>query len=437
MGLVRRIYFSQLVRGSLFVFIAGNFASFGNFLYNLAMGRMLSPANYGELEAVLSLSVLSAVPLSVLSVFLVKIASSLWGQEKKSDIKSFLSDYRLKLFVVGLAGSVLLLFFSPFLIKYLNLSSVIPVIFLSLLFLLSGLSTVNNCGLQGTLSFGYTAVNGIAATAIKLVFSVILVFLNFQITGALFGSILGTLAGFLLSTWELKNIFKDVIGAQKVTLPALKITFFPSLFASLSFAVFLTVDVILARHYFSASLSGEYAAIATLGKIVYFAAGPVISVMFPLISSRAVSGKSYFLPLLGSLVMILGIGCIVSFIFWAFPGQLMALLFAGKYADAASYLGLYSFFMILFSVNSALTLFLVSVSYFRHMWLLFCVSMLQGIFIILFHSSISQVIWVNISVSFLYFVVVSSLVIKKEWRTVLKHINSRLLFRRIVRPGQS
>ena len=58
MGLVRRIYFSQLVRGSLFVFIAGNFASFGNFLYNLAMGRMLSPANYGELEAVLSLSVL-------------------------------------------------------------------------------------------------------------------------------------------------------------------------------------------------------------------------------------------------------------------------------------------------------------------------------------------------------------------------------------------
>lgn len=426
MRLLKRVYFSKLVRGSFLLFIAGNFASFGNFLYNLAMGRMLSPAVYGELEAIVSLSVLFAVPMSVLSIFIVKIVSSSWGQKKREEIQSFLTVYRRNLFIISLIGGVFLLFFNPIIIKFLNLSSVLSIIFLILFLLLNGVSTINNSGLQGTLSFGYLTINSLIGSGIKLIISVLLVFLNFQLFGALFGPFLGLLLTFILSVWELKNIFKGVASTDKKIPPAVvKTTFFPTLFASLALTSFLTMDVILARHFFTQTGSGQYAVIAVLGKVVFYAVGPVISVMFPLISSRASSGEPYLLPLLGSLVMSLGTGSVIVFTFFMFPEFILKTLFAGKYPETVPYLGSYAFFMILYSLNAILTYFLLSISYYRPMWLLFCLSLLQGILIILFHSSIGQLIWINVSVSLLYFMVVSGLVCQR--------INFLSLFRRTVK----
>ncbi len=405
----------KLVKGVFFVFIAGNFASLGNFLYNLAMGRMLDPAVYGELEAILSLSSLIVVPLSVLSVFIVKIVSSYWGQHKYQEVQSFLTVYRRKLFSVGLSGSVILLLFGPLLIRFLNLNSVWSVVFLSLLFLLSGLTTVNNGGLQGVLSFGYLAINGIVGTGLKLLVSLSLVFLNFQLFGALFGPMFGGLIAFLLSIFELKKIFKGVNTAdKKVSTLIFRDTFLPILFGSLALTILSTMDIILARHFFTQTISGEFAIIAVLGKIVFYAVGPIISVMFPLISSRASNGTPYILPLLGSLVMSLGVGSIIVFGFFMFPELILKILFAGKYSETAPYLGPYAFYMILFSIDSLLTYFLLSVSHYRPMPVLFIISLLQGGLIILFHNSISQLIWVNIFVAAFYLLIVSGFVIRKE-----------------------
>jgi O-antigen/teichoic acid export membrane protein len=323
--------------------------------------------------------------------------------------------------MIGLVGGTLLIILSPFIISFLNLNSVWSVVFLSLLFLLIGLTIVNNGGLSGTLSFGFLAINGIAGTATRLIVSVTLVFLNFRLAGAFSGSAIGSLIAFLLSVLELKTIFKGVaLTKDKISPSVLKTTFFPTLFASLAITLFLTVDVILARHFFSESVSGEFAAVAVLGKIIYYALGPVISVMFPLISARAANGTSYILPLLGSLAMVFGVGSLIGFVFFMFPVFILNILFGGRYLNAAFYLGPYCLFMTIFSINSVLTHFLLSVSYFRPMGLLFSLSVFAGILMILFHGSIGQLIWINVSVSFLYFVVVSTL--------VCRHINFPLLF---------
>ncbi len=415
MKIVRRLLQSKLVRGSFFVFIAGNFASLGNFFYNLAMGRMLDSAVYGELEAILALSSLAVVPLSVLSVFIVKVVSSYWGQKKYQEARSFLAVYRRRLLVIGLMGGAILLLFRSPLIQFLNLNSVVPVIFLSLFFLLNGLITVNSGGLQGTLSFGYLAVNGIIGTGLKLVVSLFLVFFNFQLSGALFGPMFGGLVAFLLSIFELKMIFREVVPAKEKVSPLIfKTTFLPVLFGFLALTILSTVDVILARHFFTRTVSGEYAIIAVIGKIAYYAVGPIIAVMFPLISFRASHGTSYRLPLLGTLAVSFGVGSLIIFSFFMFPKFILEILFVGKYSEVAPYLGPYAFYMILFSADSILTHFLLSISYYRPILMLFGISLLQSGLIFLFHSSINQLIWINIFVSFFYLVVVSGLVIKKE-----------------------
>ncbi|MDO8515465.1 MAG: hypothetical protein Q7S14_03115 [bacterium] len=181
MAFIRRLMKSELLKGSFLIFIAGNLGNLGNFLYNLAMGRMLRPEVYGELEATLSLSSLIVVPFSILSLYMVKVVSSYWGSKNYNNISSFLANQRKKLFIIGAGGCLLILLLSPLLLRLLNSNSYFPVFFLAGAFLLSGLTTVNNGGLQGTLAFGFLTVNGIVSTAVKLIFSVILVYFNFQI----------------------------------------------------------------------------------------------------------------------------------------------------------------------------------------------------------------------------------------------------------------
>ena len=72
MPIISRLAKNPLVQGSLFVFIGSNIANFGNFLYNLAMGRLLTEEAYGDLGALLSLLVLFGIPISILQLFVVK-----------------------------------------------------------------------------------------------------------------------------------------------------------------------------------------------------------------------------------------------------------------------------------------------------------------------------------------------------------------------------
>ncbi|MBI4991390.1 oligosaccharide flippase family protein [Candidatus Gottesmanbacteria bacterium] len=423
MSILRRITTSQLVRGSLLIFIGTNIGNFINFLFNLAIGRLLGPAKYGDLGALVSSSVLFGVPLGILSLFIIKVVSSYWGKRDKGKILALQSYLTPKLFFISVAVSVVLLIITPTVGQFLNLDSFIPFILIALSFVLSGPATLNRSVLQGVLAFSYTSINGVVEVTLKLIISVILVILNFGLVGALLGFLLSGIVGYLLTVVELKIIFKGV-SQEKNSLLSWDIvkTFIPVILASLALTVFLNVDIILVRHFFSGSIAGEYVALSTVSKIIFYGIGPVVSVMFPLISTRVSNGLPYLIPLLGTLVMSLALSALVIFAFFLFPKLIIIILFGSKYFDIVPYLGLFSFFITVYSLNSILTHFLLSISYYRPIYPLFLISLLQGFFIFLFHDTIWQVIWVNIVVSIFYLLVISFFVWKKEGGIILKSI---------------
>ncbi|MBI5452738.1 oligosaccharide flippase family protein [Candidatus Gottesmanbacteria bacterium] len=423
MSILRRITGSPLVRGSLLIFIGTNIGNFINFLFNLAMGRLLGPAKYGDLGALVSSSVLFGVPLGILSLFIIKVVSSYWGKRDKGKILALQSYLTPKLFFISVAVSVVLLIITPTVGQFLNLDSFIPFILIALSFVLSGPATLNRSVLQGVLAFSYTSINGVVEVTLKLIISVILVILNFGLVGALLGFLLSGIVGYLLTVVELKIIFKGVSQEKNSLLSwDLVKTFIPVILASLALTVFLNIDIILVRHFFSGSIAGEYVALSTISKIIFYGIGPVVSVMFPLISTRVSNGLPYLIPLLGTLVMSLTLSALVIFAFFLFPKLIIIILFGSKYFDIVPYLGLFSFFITVYSLNSILTHFLLSISYYRPIYPLFLISLLQGFFIFLFHDTIWQVIWVNIAVSIFYLLVISFFVWKKEGGIILKSI---------------
>lgn len=415
MSLFRRISRSQLVRGSLLVFIGNNIASFGNFLYNLFMARLLGPEEYANLGAILSLFVLIGTPMAILSLLTVKTVSSYWGKKAYSQLLNFLKYFRLHLFLIGLGMTIVLLMGSPLLSQFLHIDSSLPILIVAASFVLSGPGTLNRATLQGTLSFPYLAMNSFVEITLKLILSIFLVILNFGLIGALLGSTIAGLIVYFLTLLEIKIIFKGV-RASLDSVEKLRITdhFKPIFFATLTLTSFFTLDVILSRHFFEANISGQYVALATVGRIIYYVVGPVIAVMFPIISSRASRGTSYILPLLGTLAISLGLSTLIIFAYFLFPKLIIGILFGSRYYGIIPYLGHFSFFIAIYAVNSILTYFLLSISYYRPIYFLFFTSLLQGILIIFFHNSISEVIWVNIVSSLIYLLTASFFVWKKE-----------------------
>lgn len=424
---LRRISQSQFFRGSLIIFLGSNIGNVLNFLYNIAMGRLLGPERYGDLGAILSLFILFGVPLGIFNLFLVKIVSDYFGKKDYRSILGLRHYFTPRLFILGIIISTFMILLSPNLGHFLNFKNWLPIALSALLFILSGLAIINKAILQGTLFFIYLTLNGIVEMILKLILSIILVLANFGLSGALFGLIISGFVSYLLSIFEINNILKVAKKEEKVIIST-KIfkTFIPVLLATLALTSFFTVDIILVKHFFPPIVAGEYVALSTIGKIIYYTIGPIITVMFPLISTRVSSGLPYLVPLLGTLLLSSIVSAGIIFIYFLFPKFIINTIFGSSYFGIITYLGIFSFFITIYSLNSILTHFLLSISYYKPMYFLFIASLLQGLLILIFHGSLVEIIWINIITSIIYLIVASFFVAKKEKHVIVKYLSKMM-----------
>lgn len=413
--LINRIRKSQFLTGTIVLLIGNNLANFGNFLYNLSMGRLLGPEKYGELGAILSLFIILGAPLSILNLLVIKVVSAFWGKKDKMAIIIFWRYFTPKIFLVGAAFSIILISISPLIARFLMIDSLSSFLVIALSFMLAGPLAVNNSVIQGTLSFSFLTLNTLIQSLLKLVLSIILVILNFSLLGAVLGPFLGNIIVYLVTMLEMRLIL-GTTNWKKIKPPSYKLlnNFIPVTIGSLALTAFLTMDIVMVKHFFSPHQAGEYVALATVSKIILYGIGPLVTVMFPLVANRASSGLPYILPLLGTLVLSLGLASVMIFSFFFAPRFIISVLFGNRYFGIIPFLGLFSFYMTIYTINNILTNFILSISYYKPMYLLFAISLLPSLLIILFHNQISQVIWINIISSLIYFFVIFFHLLKKE-----------------------
>lgn len=426
MRLIKRLTGSQLVRGSALIFLANNFVNFGNFLFNLVMARLLGKAVYGELGSLFSLYVLSAVPLSVFNIYIIKSVSSRLGQKDLKGIKSIHSWFLPKIFAVSLTLFLLFFISSFFISGFLKLSSPLPIIFIGLNFILAGLSSLNGSVLTGMLAFSLIALNGTVEVLSKLALSILVVLANWGLYGALIGITAGGLIRYFMSVVEISRLLpsykknKPPVYSQNIR------EIIPVIITTLILVSFLNADIILVRHFFSPVAAGEYVALSTLSKSIFYAAAPFVTVMFPIITKRKAGGDPYLLPLLGSLFGSAFISLIAILAFYLFPKFIVNLLFGSKYLNIIPYLVHFSFFTAIYALNHIVTYFLLSVSFNRALYILPIFPLLQTLLIFIFHKSVFTVISINILTSLLYLISAIILIWYKEAKNFIYLIKTRL-----------
>lgn len=373
-------------------------ASFGNYLYHLLMGRMLGPIDYGILSSLISISYLLGIPMAAFVLVIVKYVSALRGKKQLATVNFFYKLVNRKMLIFGSIGFLIFLIFSSWISSFLHLESNVLLILIGLASFIGIFSLINLATLQGFLRFGWYTIIGIVSVVVKLILAIVLVYLSYRVLGAILAILMGAVVSYLLALFYAKKIIgtkeeREGVSGKEVISYAL-----PVFFSILAFTSLYTTDIILVRHFLSAQEAGFYAALATLGKIIFFASSPVILVMFPMVSERHANGKKYINLLNLSLGLVL-LTCLgISGVYFLFPKLMINILYGSQYLSASPYLFLFAIFLSLYSLAYLLVNFYLSIKKVKVVILPVIVAAAQVMLISVFHQNLVQVIWVSISV---------------------------------------
>lgn len=386
-----------LIAGSLWIAAGNFFISIGNYLYNLLMGRLLLPAEYGVLVSLISFSIVISLPAGVVTTIITKLSAHFFARKEISKI-SRLAQTFTSLTLVGVLIVIIFFSFGEFYIRsFLNIEDTFLIFITGSMVALGLVSSVNQGILRGLLFFKLLAALGILTVLIKLGLGWYLVTQQWAVLGALLAIFIASILSWFLSFVPIKKFYlplvKQSLGLRKkifdISLPTFSVTTM-TLF-------FLSSDVLLVKHFFPATLAGIYAAVSVMGKVIFYVIGSILTVFFPIVAQKFAQGNQWIRELVQGLLLVSIPGIIGVLIYFLYPDVVLKIFFPKKeYYQAASFIGLYSIYMLLFSLASLLTNFYLAIEREKLTYIALFGALLQILLITIFHDTISKVILMSI-----------------------------------------
>ena len=366
-----------------------------NYLYHLIMGRILGPVDYGVLASIFSiLYIISVVPASA-SFAIVKFISSAGSEKERKDIyhgiRNFIIKVSLGIFVIL---AVLTMPVSGFLHidNFWLIALVAPITYINLITL------VNQAVSQGILKFEGSIGPTVISAVFKLGLGLLFVYLGFSVLGAVFGVLLSIVAAYVYSKKFIKRYNRPDSKTPYNLAPFLKYAL-PVLLQAFAFTSLFTMDIILVKHFLPAFDAGIYAALSTLGKIIYFAVQPITATMFPIVNSRRVKGGNYKNIFYLSFAATIAVSSLVVLFYYLFPNIAIGVLYGKDYLSAKGDLIWMGIFMLFYTACYNLASFLISVDKVKVVWLTGAAAVTQIVAIFIWHGSIREIIQVSLVIT--------------------------------------
>lgn len=408
---------NKVISGTLIMVAGGFMGSFTNYLYHLFMARFLGPKDYGILESLISVIYQLSIPLSTISFVIVKYVSYFKGQNRIKTIQSFFWKVNQNTLILTPFIIIIIFISAPFISNFLHFPSSVLVVLVGMSFVLSIFVTLGRSLLQGLSKFFLVSITGLSDGIFRLSTALILVFLGFGLFGAVFSFFLTSIFSISITLYLVRDFIK---GDRHEPIPEKKEMFrfiFPVFFTNLAITSLITSDIILVRHFFPSYEAGLYSALSTLGKIVFFAASPVITVILPMVSEAQAANKNFKRIALSGLLLI---GLMISgslFVLGFFPKIMVSVLFGEKYLAMVPLVIYFSVAMAIYTINVSLLNIFLALKITLPTIFVSVAAILQIIMIIIFHQSLSSIINIFIVLSallllslLLYYALSSSLI---------------------------
>lgn len=334
----------NLVRSSGLMFFAFMATSVFNYLFQIVLGRLLGPSQYGFLNGLLSLFSVLGVPVATLLMVVSSKSAEYKAMGDSAGLAELFSGVTSGVLKAGAVGLALFLAFSPAIKTYLNAPELTPVLLMGLAAFAALLGPVNTAMLQGVQDYKWLAVSMTLGGPARLGFSALPVLAGFGVNGAVGGLVLTGAFVWLITYLPLRRHVSAPAAGRTGHLTFARVL--PVFIANLSFTVMTQSDIVLVNRYFQSGEAGIYAAAAILGRAVMYIPGAIVLAMFPMVSeSRALnkSGGHLLVKSLFATALFSGGG---AALFYFLPEWTMGTFFGAGYLPAAPLLKYFGLAML-------------------------------------------------------------------------------------------
>ena len=385
----------ELEANGLIVFVISIAAGLINYLYQIIMGNMMAPQDYGLLNTLLSLSMVVSVPAGSIGVIALKYTSYFAANDSMDKIclvfKRFVTIglcCALATVAVGAAAT-------GFIKNILKIDSSVYIIIALMVGALEYILYAGRGILQGLKKFIAYSMTSIVGAIGKIVIGVVLLLLGFGLYGVTFSLVLASVITFVFAFVCLK---KYVLPLNRSSGKLDDINLGGNFKYILCTQIFLLLmtngDVLFIKMFTDNHTVGLYSSVSVLCKISYYFANSIACTLMPIVAQEYEKGKSTFNLFIRSVIYGVSVSAMCALAINILGEFAITLLFGSEYISATNLLIPVSIFVIALNLVTILINYETAVNEMKLLTVTLIVGLIVTVALVLgFHSTVAQIMY--------------------------------------------
>jgi O-antigen/teichoic acid export membrane protein len=408
---VKELLRSKIASASALLMLSMTVVNAGNYVYNLIMGRWLGPSLFADLSLIVTLLLIVTFLTAPVQMTAARYSAI---HTADGDTKTLASVRRFIWFIALGLGLTLTVFFAtlaPLLQRFFHTQSFLSFIIFGAALPFAMLQAVERGILQGRTSFKILAISYQVEMWSRLLVSIALVALGLSVDGAVTGISLSYLFTWLVARHAVRGLETSDNLSKEMRFALLGFAA-PVLVSQLGQILINNSDVILVKRFFATDEAGQYAALALIGRIVFFATWSVVTTMFPIVAQKQKMGEPHGHLLWISLGIVVGVSAPVILLTLIVPEFVVQVLFGERYLGVAPLVWQYALATSLYAMANVVINYRLSLGMGKETGFAIVAGLAQVIGIMWFHQSLEQVVFVQV-------VVMTGLFISLLWKNFI------------------
>ncbi len=390
-GVLRNESHGKILGGSIIMLVSTVIVMALNFGYQVDVAQRLGPAAFGHVAVAVVLLLLAS---SFMLAFQIVCAKFIAKSQNGGDKAAVYQRLRRRAWQVGIGIGVLLALSARPISNFLQLPNIWIIELMAVAVAFYVPLGVKRGMFQGECAFPRLGWNFMIEAMVKFGVAAVAI---------LYFGALGAVAAITMSEVVAYNLPRPLQSYRATSAASVKVSQAEGMQAIIFFVgqvVILNTDLLLVKHFFSPADAGRYAAVAMVGRVLFYAGWQVTSTMFPVSAEAGKNGGKgrgpslLLVPI--ALIVLLYVGCLG--VLAVFP-TLLKHVFGVGFQQAQGLLGLYAANTTLYSIAVAVMAFEISRRVANTGWLqlLFAGFVVGGI--TLFHQNLHQVVIVLLALT--------------------------------------
>lgn len=394
-ALQTRLRQNQLLSGSAILLLSTTIVNAGNYAFNLVLGRWLGPVAFADLSLIVTLMLIVTFVTVTFQMSAAKFTASYVASQQIDNIANLRAWMGRLAWLGGILGGAIIAFGASLWQSFFNTASAWPFIILGVGLPFYFAQGVDRGVLQGDTQFGRLSLSYQAEMWARLALGLIFVAVGWSVNGAVGAITLSFMATWLVAR-TVKNRLTTGTTFSATERQAVATFTLPVIVTQIGQILINNSDILIVKRYFSAEEAGLYAALALIGRVVFFATWSVVTTLFPIVAQRHAAGQRHRHLLWAGIGIVAAISAIiVAMTIWQ-PELIVGVLFGEAYLAIAPELWLYAIATTLFAVANVIVNYRLSADRVAGTYFATAAGIVQVILLITFHDSIRQIVLLQI-----------------------------------------